>query len=123
MQDRKAQKTRGEKRKPQSHLFKRRSIDENPAKLNDFGRVLGDVNAMFVASGRDVDDDITVGVESRMLRLLDGHDGQPLGGCRVCPAPCPLRGTVSSEGGGRRKEEEEVAELAVSRPTKDGVDV
>jgi hypothetical protein len=48
-----------------AYLLKILSIEQNPCQLNDFGRILGHVYAMFIASGRNVDDYITVDLERR----------------------------------------------------------
>lgn len=58
-------------------LFEGLSIDQHPAQLDDFGRVLCNVNAMLVAGGGDVNHDITI--ERGLGALLRaGHvDGRP----------------------------------------------
>lgn len=48
---------------PLTYLFKRLRVKENPSKLNHLGRVLRHVNAMLVARGSYVDDDVTIDVE------------------------------------------------------------
>lgn len=51
-----------------THLLERVGINQNPPELNDLRRVLGHIYAMFVAGGRDVNDDVAVDVER-----LSGH--------------------------------------------------
>lgn len=46
-----------------AHLFERLCVKQDPSKLNNLGRVLGDVHAVLIASGCDVDHDIAVDVE------------------------------------------------------------
>ena len=48
---------------PLTYLLKRLRVKENPSKLNHLGRVLRHVNAMLVARGSYVDDDVTIDVE------------------------------------------------------------
>ena len=43
-------------------LFRTLRIEQNPAELNDFSRVLGDKNAVLVTGSSDVDDHIAVQV-------------------------------------------------------------
>lgn len=69
-------------------------IEQDPAEFNDLCRVLCDVDAMFVASGRNMDDDVAV-------QLWDGGRD----GCHV--SLCP-QGNVFW--GGRRREESEEAD-------------
>lgn len=38
-------------------------VEQDPAELDDLGRVLGDIDTVLVASGGDVDHDISVGSE------------------------------------------------------------
>ena len=51
-----------------SHLFTVLCIEQDPPNLNDLGRVLGDVNTVFVARRRYINDDVAV--ELVLQRLL-----------------------------------------------------
>lgn len=53
-------------------------IEQNPAKLNDLGRVLGDVDAVLIAGGSDVNDNVAVDAE--LGALLGRHSGGCLSG-------------------------------------------
>lgn len=55
-----------------SNLLQAVSIKENPSKLNDFGGILGNVDAVFIAGSRNMDHDVAVDVELRLLRRHDG---------------------------------------------------
>lgn len=68
----------GEKRI--SNLLKSAGINENPSKLNDLGRILGHIDTVFIASGRNVDHDVAVDVE--LGHLLRSHDGDGSAGSR-----------------------------------------
>ena len=48
------------------------SIEENPSQLDDLGGILGDIDAMLVTGGGNVDHDIAIDVELRLR--LGGHD-------------------------------------------------
>lgn len=56
-----------------AHLIQCVGVQQDPAKLNDLGRVLGHIDTMLVAGGGDVDDDVAVDLEGRVL--LSSHDG------------------------------------------------
>lgn len=58
-------------------------VEKNPAKLDQLGRVLGDVDAMLIAGGRNVDHDVSVQLERGALggSHSDGH-GSILGSFR-----------------------------------------
>ena len=56
---------------PRAYLLERLRVKENPSKLNHLGRVFRHVNAMLVARGSYVDDDVAVDVE--LGRLLGRH--------------------------------------------------
>lgn len=47
-------------------------LEQNPSQLNDLGRILGDIDAMFVASGRYVNHHVAVKVVGRSL-WSSGH--------------------------------------------------
>lgn len=55
-----------------SNLLQTVSIKENPSKLNDFGGILGNVDTVFIAGSRNMDHDVAVDVELRLLRRHDG---------------------------------------------------
>ncbi|KAK1247827.1 hypothetical protein MKX07_000715 [Trichoderma sp. CBMAI-0711] len=57
----------------ESNLFESVGVKENPSKLNDLGRVLGNVHTVLIAGGRNMDDDVAVDVE--LGHLLRRHDG------------------------------------------------
>ena len=48
-------------------------IQKDPTELNDLGRILGDINAVLVAGGCNVNDHVAVHLERRTL--LGRHDG------------------------------------------------
>lgn len=48
-----------------SYLVKRFSIEQDPAELNDFGRVLSHINAMLIACSRNMDNDVSLGMRRR----------------------------------------------------------
>jgi hypothetical protein len=43
-----------------THLLTGLGIQQYPAKFNDFCRVLGDIDSMFITGGSDVDDNVAV---------------------------------------------------------------
>lgn len=47
----------------QAHLFESVCVQQDPAKLNDLGRVLCNVDTMFIASGSHVNNDVAVDTE------------------------------------------------------------
>jgi hypothetical protein len=55
-----------------TYLFEGLCIDQHPAQLDDFGRVLCDVDTMLVAGGSDVNHDIAIEGGLRAL-LRTGH--------------------------------------------------
>lgn len=54
-----------------AYLVERLGVDHDPAELNDLGRVLGHIHAVFVACGRNMDHDVSIGMGWR--RLLVRH--------------------------------------------------
>lgn len=54
-----------------AHLFQRLCVKQDPAQLNNLGRVLRDIDAVLVTGGRNVDDHVAVDVERRGLQ--SGH--------------------------------------------------
>lgn len=52
----------GVKESTSAYLLAVLGIQENPSELNDLGRVLGNVYAVLIAGGCNVDDDISVEV-------------------------------------------------------------
>lgn len=57
-----------------AHLVKSLCVHQDPADLDNLGRVLGDIYAVLVAGGSDVDDHIAVNVQGS--RREGGHGGQ-----------------------------------------------
>lgn len=55
-----------------THLLERICVEQNPSKLNNLGRVLGDVDAVLIARRGHMDHDIAVDVDLG----LRGHDGR-----------------------------------------------
>jgi hypothetical protein len=55
-----------------TYLFEGLCIDQHPAQLDDFGRVLCDVDTVLVAGGGDVNHDIAIEGGLRAL-LRTGH--------------------------------------------------
>lgn len=64
-----------------SNLLKIVAINENPAKLNDLGGILGHIYTVFIAGGGNVDHDVAVDVELR--HLLRSHDSNGSAGSRL----------------------------------------
>lgn len=54
-------------------------VEQDPSQLDDFGRVLGDIDPMLVTGGGDVNDDISI--EVRLLSLVVGR-------CHLCVMRC-----------------------------------
>lgn len=70
------------------HLLKRVGVEQNPAKLDDLGRILRDVDTVLITGRCNVHHDIAINVERRLLllrrRLLSlllrrRHDCGPFG--------------------------------------------
>lgn len=57
-----------------AHFLKAIGIEKNPAELYDFGRILGNVDAMLVTGGCDVDDHVSVGLERGGLLRCHGRN-------------------------------------------------
>lgn len=75
-----------------AYLVERLGIEQDPAKLDDLGRVLGHVDTMLVARSRNMDNDVSIDMGWR--RLLIRHvrnkgrgGGKREGGglCYCCP--------------------------------------
>lgn len=56
-----------------AYLLEVVGIQKDPTELNDLGGILGHINAVLVAGGRDVNDHVAVHLERRTL--LGRHDG------------------------------------------------
>ena len=54
-----------------AYLFEVVGVEKDPAKLDELGRVLGNVDAMLIAGSCDVDDHVPVDLERGSL--LGGH--------------------------------------------------
>lgn len=78
-----------------AHLIQSICIQQYPAELDDLGRVLGHVDAVLVARRGDVDDDVPVDLEGRVL--LSSH------GCAI--GRRRARGGRRGEERGERREE------------------
>jgi hypothetical protein len=59
-----------------THLIETVSVEENPTKLDNLGRVLGHINAVLVAGCRDMDNHVTVDLERGRLLGSHGCSGQ-----------------------------------------------
>lgn len=57
----------------QTYLITSFTVEQDPSQFNDFGRVFGDIDAVFVASSRNVDDHVSVELGDR--RSNGGHGG------------------------------------------------
>ncbi len=66
-----------------AHLVESVRIQQDPAKLNNLGGVLGHIDAVFIASGGDVDDDVAVDLEGGALLSSHGCGREEQGGS-VC---------------------------------------
>lgn len=58
-------------KKGRAYLVTGLSIEEDPAELDNFGRVFRDVDSVFVAGGSNVDDHVAVQVAAR--RRIGSH--------------------------------------------------
>lgn len=73
-----------------THLLERVGIKQDPSKLNHLGRVLCHIDAVLVAGGRNVDDDVAIDV--KLGQRLRRHG-------------CGGFGRTRTEGEGRRGED------------------
>lgn len=51
----------------ETHLLEGVGVEENPAELNHLCRILGHINAVLVAGGGNMDDDVSIHAELRAL--------------------------------------------------------
>ncbi len=58
-----------------AHLFQVVGVEKNPTKLDELGRVLRNVDTVFIASSRNMDDDVSVDFQRGNLGGShgDGH--------------------------------------------------
>lgn len=76
-----------------SDLFESVGVKENPSKLNDLGRVLGNVDTVFITGGRNMDHDVAVDVE--LGHLLRRHGGGGFAGSGQVDV-CEMRARAST---------------------------
>ena len=62
----------------ETYLIAGLCVEQNPSELDHFGRIFGDINAMLIAGGGHMDDDIAV--ELGNGRSSGGHIGS---NCKV----------------------------------------